>query len=104
MALLLFEGTKLLQDSRGTAGRLVGVEGRPAIVNYARGNVFVLTAQILCLTLTVSMIVAAVLVARRGARTAQSVDDLYRVESLSNTLHVAAFASALIGLILGSLD
>lgn len=63
-----------------------------------------LTAQILCLVLTVALIVAAVLVARRGAKTARNVDELYRVESFSNTLHVAAFAVALVGLILGSMD
>lgn len=63
-----------------------------------------LTAQIVCLVLTVALIVVAVLVARRGAKTARNVDELYRVESFSNTLHVAAFAVALVGLILGSLD
>lgn len=63
-----------------------------------------LTAQILCLVLTVALIVAAVLVAKRGAKTARNVYELYRVESFSNTLHVAAFAVALVGLILGSLD
>lgn len=63
-----------------------------------------LTAQIVCIILAVLLIFAAVFVARRGAKTARNVDELYRVESFSNTLHVAAFAVALVGLILGSLD